>query len=65
MLHRITLESLGLLHIQSPDENGEGGDDTETKRETPDGPEVVRSKAVISLGQRVRSREVVGKTNIQ
>ena len=47
ILHRIALEPLGLLHINSPDEDGNGGDDTETKGETPDGPEMVGSKAII------------------
>ena len=45
VLHRIALEPLGLIHVQPPDEDGEGREDTETEGETPDGPEVVRSAA--------------------
>ena len=36
--HGIAFEPLGLLHPQSPQEDGKGGDDTETKGETPDSP---------------------------
>ena len=29
--HRITLEPLGLVHVQPPNKDGKSGDDTETK----------------------------------
>ena len=45
MFHRIAFEPLGFVHIYSPKQDGESGDDTETKGETPDGPEVVGAKA--------------------
>jgi len=42
--HRIALESLRFLHVQSPKQDSKSGDDTETKGETPDGPEMVGSE---------------------
>lgn len=36
---------LGLLHAESPDEDGGSGNDAETKRDTPDGAEVVLPEA--------------------
>lgn len=47
VLHRIAFEPVRLIHVQSPNQDGKGGDDTETKGETPDGPEVVGSEAKI------------------
>lgn len=41
VLHRIALESLRFIHVNPPNQDGESRDDTETKRETPDCPEVV------------------------
>ena len=66
VLHGIALEPLGFIHPQPPQEDGEGGNDTEPKGEAPDSPKVVGSEATIrGLGQTTRSREVVGGTNIQ
>jgi len=47
VLHRITLEPLGFVHVQPPNQDGKSGDDTETKGQTPYGPEVVWSKAMV------------------
>ena len=57
--HGIALVPLRLVHIQSPDEDCESGNDTETKGETPDSPEVVGTETVIQrlLSQRARSKE--------
>ena len=46
VLHGIALEPFGLLHLQPPEEDCQGGDHTETKRDTPDGPQVVGSEAI-------------------
>jgi hypothetical protein len=47
VLHRIASEPLWFLHVYSPNQDCESGDDTETKRNTPDSPEMVRTKAGI------------------
>ena len=47
VLHRITLEPFGLVHIPSPKQDGKSRDGTETEGQTPYGPEVVWSKAMI------------------
>lgn len=44
--HRIAFKPLRFVHIDSPNQNGESWDDTETEGETPDGPEVVRTEAM-------------------
>jgi len=46
VLHRIALVPLRLVHIQSPNEDGESGNNTETKGETPDSPEVVGTETM-------------------
>ena len=56
-------EPLGLLHIQPPNQDSEGGDDTKTKRDTPDGPEVVRTEA--RTPYQTKSRKIEENTNIQ
>ena len=61
--HRITPEPLGLFHIQPPNQDSEGGDDTQTKRDTPDGPEVVWTEA--RTPYQTESRKIEENTNIQ
>lgn len=43
--HGILLETRGVLHVEPPDEDGNGGDDTQAKRETPHSAQVVLAEA--------------------
>ena len=42
--HRILLETCWLLHAETPEEYGEGRDDTQPERQTPDSTQVVLAK---------------------
>ncbi len=45
VLHGIPLEPSGLLHVETPGEDGNGWDHTEAEGQAPDGTEVVFAKA--------------------
>ena len=45
--HRIAFEPLRFVHVYSPNQDGESGDDTKAEGETPDGPKVVRTETAI------------------
>jgi hypothetical protein len=47
VLHRIALEPLGLLHVYPPEQDGECREGTETKGETEDSSQVIRTAAMI------------------
>lgn len=46
MLHRILLDKVGLHHLQSPEEDKHGRNESETEGHTPDNAEMIISKAV-------------------
>lgn len=46
VLHGITFEPLGFIHVYSPNQDGESRDHTEAKGDTPNSPEVVGTETM-------------------
>jgi hypothetical protein len=45
MLHRVLFVSLGLIHVETPEEDSQSRDDTQSQRTTPYSAEMVLAKS--------------------